>query len=225
MLPLRAQTHPPCVLRSPMNKHSRPDAVPAVPAASPVMIQYHEIKEANPGCLLFFRMGDFYELFFDDAVAAAQALDIALTKRGRHEGADIPMCGVPVHTAETYLARLIRAGFKVAMCDQIEDPAEAKRRGAKMLRRAVVRVVTAGTLPEEGLLDARRHNYLAGLAEAGGEMGLAWLDLSTGAFALMPTSEPALPGDLARLAPGEILLPERLLTRPALVELLAEWKS
>jgi len=194
------------------------------PSASPVMVQYHEIKQANPGCLLFFRMGDFFELFFEDAVAAAQALDIALTKRGRHDGADIPMCGVPVHTAEAYLARLIRAGFKVAICDQIEDPAEAKRRGAKMLRRAVVRVVTAGTLTEEGLLDARRHNYLAGLAEAGGEMGLAWLDLSTGAFQLAPTSEPALAGDLARLAPGEILLPERLLTRPALLELLAEWK-
>jgi DNA mismatch repair protein MutS len=194
------------------------------PAASPVMVQYHEIKQANPGCLLFFRMGDFYELFFEDAVAASQALDIALTKRGRHDGADIPMCGVPVHTAEAYLARLIRAGFKVAICDQIEDPAEARRRGAKMLRRAVIRVVTAGTLTEEGLLDARRHNYLAGLAEAGGEMGLAWLDLSTGAFALAPTSEPALAADLARLVPGEILLPERMLTRPALFELLAEWK-
>jgi DNA mismatch repair protein MutS len=208
-----------------MNEYSRPDAVPAVPAASPVMVQYHEIKEANPGCLLFFRMGDFYELFFDDAVAAAQALDIALTKRGRHEGADIPMCGVPVHTAETYLARLIRAGFKVAMCDQIEDPAEAKRRGGKgPVRRAVIRVVTAGTLTEEGLLDARRNNYLAGLAEAGGEIGLAWLDLSTGGFALAPTSETALAGDLARLMPGEILLPERMLTRPALFELFAEWK-
>jgi DNA mismatch repair protein MutS len=226
MLPLRAQMRPPSVLRSLMNKYSRPDSVSAVPAASPVMIQYHEIKEANPGCLLFFRMGDFYELFFDDAVAAAQALDIALTKRGRHEGADIPMCGVPVHTAETYLARLIRAGFKVAMCDQIEDPAEAKRRGGKgPVRRAVVRVVTAGTLTEEGLLDARRHNYLVGLAEAGGEIGLAWLDLSTGGFALAPTSEPALAGDLARLMPGEILLPERMLTRPALFELFAEWKS
>ncbi len=189
------------------------------------MIQYHEIKRANPGCLLFFRMGDFFELFFDDAVAAAGALDIALTKRGRHDGADIPMCGVPVHTAETYLARLIRAGFKVAICDQIEDAAEARRRGVKgPVRRAVVRVVTAGTLTEEGLLDARRHNYLVGLAEAGGEIGLAWLDLSTGAFALAPSSEPALPGDLARLAPGEILLPERMLTRPALYELLAEWK-
>src|SRR6516225_9850671 len=194
-------------------------------AASPVMVQYHEIKRANPGCLLFFRMGDFFELFFDDAVAASQALDIALTKRGRHDGADIPMCGVPVHTAEAYLARLIRAGFKVAICDQIEDPAEARRRGAKgPVRRAVTRLVTAGTLTEEGLLDARRHNYLAGLAEAGGELGLAWLDLSTGAFALGPTSEGALAGDLARLSPGEILLPERLLTRPALFDLLAEWK-
>jgi DNA mismatch repair protein MutS len=208
-----------------MKEHSRLDASAPAAAASPVMVQYHEIKRANPGCLLFFRMGDFFELFFDDAVAAAQALDIALTKRGRHQGADIPMCGVPVHTAETYLARLIRAGFKVAICEQIGDPAEARKRGAKgPVRRAVVRVVTAGTLTEEGLLDARRHNYLAGLAEAGGEIGLAWLDLSTGAFALAPTSEPALPGDLARLSPGEILLPERMLTRPALYELLAEWK-
>src|SRR5271167_4328901 len=207
-----------------MTEPSRAEAGAPATAASPVMVQYHEIKKANPGCLLFFRMGDFFELFFDDAVAAAQAVDIALTKRGRHQGADIPMCGVPVHTAETYLARLIRAGFKVAICEQIEDPAEAKRRGAKMLRRAVVRVVTAGTLTEEGLLDARRHNYLAGLAEAGGEMGLAWLDLSTGVFALAPTSESALAGDLARLSPDEILLPERLLSRPALFELLAEWK-
>src|SRR5271166_1660546 len=135
------------------------------------------------------------------------------------------MCGVPVHTAETYLARLIRAGFKVAICDQIEDPAEARRRGGKgPVRRAVTRVVTAGTLTEEGLLDAHRNNYLAGIAEAGGEIGLAWLDLSTGAFMLAPSSEPTLAADLARLAPGEILLPERLLTRPTLFDLLAEWK-
>src|SRR5438552_18401246 len=164
--------------------------LPSQPAVSgsPVMLQYHEIKRAHPGCLLFFRMGDFYELFFEDAQAAAPALDIALTKRGRHDGADIPMCGVPVHTVDAYLARLIRAGFKVAICDQIEDPAEARRRGAKgPVRRAVVRVVTAGTLTEDGLLDARRRHYLAGIAEAGSEMGLAWLDLSTGSFALTPT--------------------------------------
>jgi DNA mismatch repair protein MutS len=203
-----------------------PTPAPPASAASPVMAQYHEIKRAHPGCLLFFRMGDFYELFFDDAVAAAPALDIALTKRGRHEGADIPMCGVPVHTAEAYLARLIRAGFKVAICEQVEDPAEAKKRAARgPLKRAVVRVVTAGTLTEEGLLDARRHNYLAGIAEAGSELGLAWLDLSTGDFALAPTSAASLGADLARLSPGEIVLPERLLQRPALFECFADWKS
>src|SRR5436305_2478541 len=204
-----------------------PPAAPAASApASPVMAQYHEIKRAHPGCLLFFRMGDFYELFFEDAVAAAPALDIALTKRGRHNGADIPMCGVPVHTAEAYLARLIRAGFKVAICDQTEDPTEARRRGNKgPVRRAVVRVVTAGTLTEDGLLDSRRHNYLAGIAEAAGELGLAWLDLSTGAFSLAPSSEPTLAADLARIMPGESLVPERLLARPALFELFGEWKA
>src|ERR1044071_7693643 len=207
------------------NVATAPEAGPAF-AGSPVMLQYHEIKRGHPGCLLFFRMGDFYELFFDDAVAAAPALDIALTKRGRHDGADIPMCGVPVHTAEAYLARLIRAGFKVAICEQVENPAEAKRRGAKgPLKRAVVRVVTAGTLTEEGLLDARRHNYLAGIAEAGGELGLAWLDLSTGDFALAPTTEATLGADLAPLAPGEIVLPERVLTRPALFEVFGDWKA
>ena len=207
-----------------MTAPPRPDRATAA-AASPVMAQYFEIKAANPGCLLFFRMGDFFELFFDDAIAAAQALDIALTRRGRHDGVDIPMCGVPVHTAESYLARLIRAGFKVAICEQIEEPGEAKRRSARgPMRRAVVRVVTAGTLTEDELLDARRHNYLAGLAEAAGEIGLAWLDLSTGAFGLAPTSEPTLLGDLARIAPGEILLSERMLARPAIVELLTDWK-
>jgi DNA mismatch repair protein MutS len=208
----------------------RPDpasaAAPSNAPATPVMAQYHEIKRAHPGCLLFFRMGDFYELFFDDAVAAAAALDIALTRRGKHDGADIPMCGVPVHAADSYLARLIRAGFKVAICEQIEDPAEARRRGGKgPVKRAVVRVVTAGTLTEDGLLDARRHNFLAGIAEAGGELGLAWLDLSTGVFSLAPASEATLAAELARLAPGEILVPERLLTRPALFELFGEWKA
>ncbi len=206
-----------------MTQPARPDPGAAV---TPVMAQYFEIKSAYPGALLFFRMGDFFELFFDDAVAAAAALDIALTKRGRHDGADIPMCGVPVHTAEAYLARLIRAGFKVAICEQVEDPAAARKRGAKgPIRRAVVRVVTAGTVTEDGLLDARRHNYLAGIAEAGGELGLAWLDLSTGDFALAPTCEDALGGDLARIAPGEILLSERLVARPAIAALLAERKA
>src|SRR5205809_3045174 len=190
-----------------MTEETRPEIASPQPAVSgsPVMLQYHEIKRAHPGCLLFFRMGDFYELFFEDAVAAASALDIALTKRGRHNGADIPMCGVPVHTAEAYLARLIRAGFKVAICDQVEDAAEARRRGNRgPVKRAVVRVVTAGTLTEDGLLDARRHNYLAGIADAAGELGLAWLDLSTGAFSLMPSAESSLAADLARIMPGEI---------------------
>jgi DNA mismatch repair protein MutS len=203
------------------------DAAPSGAAGvSPVMAQYHAIKRAHPGCLLFFRMGDFYELFFEDAQQAAPALDIALTRRGQHNGADIPMCGVPVHTVDAYLARLIRSGFKVAICEQIEDPAEARRRGAKgPVKRAVVRVVTAGTLTEDGLLDARRHNYLAGIAEAGGELGLAWLDLSTGAFSLAPTAETALAADLARIMPGEILLPERLLARPTLYEVFGDWKG
>src|SRR5712671_4028518 len=207
------------------NPEPAAEAMPAF-AGSPVMLQYHEIKRAHPGCLLFFRMGDFYELFFEDALAAAPALDIALTKRGRHDGADIPMCGVPVHTVDAYLAKLIRAGFKVAICDQIEDPAEARRRGNRgPVKRAVVRVVTAGTLTEDGLLDARRHNYLAGIADAGGGLGLAWLDLSTGAFSLAPTAESSLAADLARIMPGEILLPERLLARPALFEVFGDWKG
>src|ERR1700675_1624539 len=176
-----------------MTAETRPDIAPPLQPAvsgSPVMLQYHEIKRAHPGYLLFYRMGDFYELFFDDAVKAAPALDIALTKRGRHDGADIPMCGVPVHTAEAYLARLIRAGFKVAICEQVEDPAEARRRGNRgPVKRAVARLVTAGTLTEDGLLDARRHNYLASIAEAGGEIGLAWLDLSTRAFPLAAPSQ------------------------------------
>src|SRR5690349_5665635 len=145
---------------------------PSVPAdTTPLMAQYLEIKRRHPDCLLFYRMGDFYELFFEDAAKAAAALDIQLTKRGRHDGEDIPMCGVPVHAAEAYLARLIRQGFRVAVCEQMEEPAEAKKRGAKAaIRRAVVRIVTPGTITEESLLDARRNNYLAALAEAGGEL-------------------------------------------------------
>ncbi|HYL33598.1 MAG TPA: DNA mismatch repair protein MutS [Stellaceae bacterium] len=190
------------------------------------MTQYLDIKRAYPDCLLFYRMGDFYELFFDDAAQAARALDITLTKRGKHNGEDIPMCGVPVHAAETYLARLIRQGFRVAVCEQVEDPAEAKKRGGKApVKRAVVRIVTPGTLTEDNLLDARRNNYLAALAEAQGELALAWLDLSTGDFALQAVPAGDLGAALARLAPGEILLPERLVQRPALFDLLGEWKS
>ncbi|HEX7969749.1 MAG TPA: DNA mismatch repair protein MutS, partial [Stellaceae bacterium] len=190
------------------------------------MAQYLELKRQHPDCLLFYRMGDFYELFFEDAAKAAAALDIQLTKRGRHEGDDIPMCGVPVHAAEAYLARLIRQGFRVAVCEQMEEPAEAKKRGSKAaIRRAVVRIVTPGTITEENLLDARRNNYLAALADAGGALALAWLELSTGAFRLQPVPEAGLGAALARLEPGEILVPERLVQRPELFELLGGWKS
>ncbi|MBL3564161.1 DNA mismatch repair protein MutS [Rhodovulum sulfidophilum] len=174
-----------------------------------MMAQYLEIKSANPGALLFYRMGDFYEMFFDDAVAAAQALDIALTKRGKHQGEDIPMCGVPVHAAESYLLTLIRKGFRVAVCEQMEDPAEAKKRGSKsVVRRDVVRLVTPGTLTEESLLEARRHNFLAAFAEVRGEAALAWVDISTGAFRAMGCPGVRLGAELARLAPREVLLNE-----------------
>ena len=194
--------------------------------ASPMMAQYHEIKRAHPECLLFYRMGDFYEMFFDDAVAAAKALDITLTRRGKHDGADVPMCGVPVHAAETYLARLTRKGFKIAICEQIEDPAEARKRGGKSLvKRAVARVVTAGTLTEDALLDPRRHNYLAAVGRAAGELALAWIDISTGEFGVQPVAANGLGAELERLDPGELLVPDDLLEQPALFELFGTWKS
>ena len=191
-----------------------------------MMRQYLAIKAAHPGHLVFYRMGDFYELFFDDAVAASAALDIALTKRGQHLGEDIRMCGVPVHSHEAYLSRLIRQGFKVAVCEQVEDPAEARKRGAKsVVERAVVRVITPGTLTEDSLLDARSHNYLAAIAEAQGELALAWLDLSTADFAAQPVLPGQLAAALARLAPGELLLPDRLLAREPLKATLEDWNS
>src|SRR6202161_2531106 len=160
-----------------MNEHSPAEAE----GATPMMAQYLEIKAAALEYLLFYRMGDFYELFFDDAVKASEALDIALTKRGRHQGDDIPMCGVPVHAAEQYLEKLIRKGFRVAVCEQMEDPIEAKRRGAKsVVGREVIRLVTPGTLTEESLLEARASNLLAALGRSGGEYALATADMSTG---------------------------------------------
>ncbi len=148
-----------------------------------MMAQYLEIKAAHADYLLFYRMGDFYELFFDDAAKAAEALDIALTKRGKHLGEDIPMCGVPVHAAEQYLEKLIRKGFRVAVCEQTEDPAEAKKRGAKsVVARAVVRLVTPGTLTEDSLLEARAANLLVALGRAGSDFALASADMSAGEF-------------------------------------------
>ena len=178
------------------------------PAATPMMAQYLDIKAAHKDALLFYRMGDFYELFFDDAVVAAAALDITLTQRGQHLGQDVPMCGVPVHAAENYLERLIRQGHRVAVCEQMEDPAEARKRGAKaVVARDVVRLVTPGTLSEEALLDARANNFLAALAPVGSDLALAWLDMSTGTFAVCHCDAEGLGALLARLSPSEILLP------------------
>src|SRR6056297_552227 len=180
-------------------------------AVTPMMAQYLDIKSGCPDALLFYRMGDFYELFFDDAVAAAAALDIALTKRGKHLGDDIPMCGVPVHSAEAYLLTLIRKGFRVAVCEQVEDPAEARKRGSKsVVKREVVRLVTPGTLTEESLLEARRHNFLAAFCDVRGDGALAWVDISTGAFRVMPCARGRLAPELARLMPSEILVSEAL---------------
>ena len=181
----------------------------AVNAVTPMMAQYLEIKEGYPDALLFYRMGDFYELFFDDAAAAAEALDIALTKRGKHLGEDIPMCGVPVHAAESYLLTLIRKGFRVAVCEQMESPAEAKKRGSKsVVKRDVVRLVTPGTLTEESLLEARRHNFLCSYASVRDQSALAWVDISTGEFHVQPLAPVRLGPELARLMPAEVIVSE-----------------
>ena len=180
---------------------------------TPMMAQFLGIKEGvGPEALLFYRMGDFYELFFDDAVRAAAALDIALTKRGKHLGQPIPMCGVPVHSSEVYLQRLIKKGFRVAVCEQTEDPAEAKKRGSKsVVRREVVRLVTPGTLTEDSLLDARGSNLILAVARTpAGDHGLAWADVSDGTFKTSASTAKDLPAQLAALSPRELVLPEGL---------------
>ena len=180
---------------------------------TPMMAQFLAIKEGvGPEAVLFYRMGDFYELFFDDAVRAAAALDIALTKRGKHLGEPIPMCGVPVHSSEVYLQRLIKKGFRVAVCEQTEDPAEAKKRGSKsVVRREVVRLVTPGTLTEDSLLDARGASLILAAARTpAGDYGLAWADVSDGTFKTSASSAKALPAQLAALSPRELVLPEGL---------------
>ncbi|MGI9406724.1 MAG: DNA mismatch repair protein MutS, partial [Hyphomicrobiaceae bacterium] len=195
---------------------------------TPMMAQYTEIKAANPDSLLFYRMGDFYELFFDDAVVASQALGITLTKRGKHQGAEVPMCGVPVHAADDYLQRLIRSGFRVAVCEQTEDPAEAKKRGAKsVVQRDVTRLVTPGTLTEDTLLTAQNANFLTAcfLAPATGKdelrlAGVASIDISTGEFLIAEVALADLAGELARLLPREVLVPDNALADPALGAIL-----
>ncbi|MEN0098956.1 MAG: DNA mismatch repair protein MutS, partial [Brucella pseudogrignonensis] len=176
---------------------------------TPMMEQYIEIKAANVDSLLFYRMGDFYELFFDDAVEASRALGITLTKRGKHLGEDIPMCGVPVHASDDYLQRLIAKGYRVAVCEQIEDPAEAKKRGSKsVVRRDVIRLVTPGTITEEKLLDPSEANYLMALGRTKGDgaLALAWIDISTGTFRVSETTEDRLFADVARIDPRELVV-------------------
>lgn len=180
-------------------------------ATTPAMQQYFQLKSQYPECLLFYRMGDFYELFFEDALAASKILDIALTKRGKHAGEDIPMCGVPAHAAEGYLHKLIASGLKIAICEQLETPEEAKKRGYKaVVRRDVVRIVTPGTITEESLLASGRANHLAALYLKAAEGSLAWLDLSTGAFHLASCRKEELGALLARVGPSELLVAESL---------------
>ncbi len=196
---------------------------------TPMMVQYHMLKDEHPDCLLFYRMGDFYELFYDDAIAASEALDITLTKRGKSEGTDIPMCGVPFHSYEPYLAKLIRSGFKVAICEQTETPAEAKARAKAagkptsktLVNREVVRVVTQGTLTEDNLLEPRENNYLAALNEIAGQYGLAWLEVSTGAFIVQAVAEKNLAAALERINAREILIAEKMVQRESLFDIFA----
>ena len=207
---------------------------PSGPAAAdagrvtPMMEQYVEIKAANPDCLLFYRMGDFYELFFEDAEVASRALGIVLTKRGKHLGRDIPMCGVPIERSDEYLHRLIAQGHRVAVCEQMEDPAEAKKRGAKsVVRRDVVRLVTPGTLTEDTLLDARRNNYLVALARAkasedASRFAVAFLDMSTGEFRLTECDRTGLAAEIARLEPSEIIVSDALYADSEVAPLLRE---
>src|ERR1700709_916387 len=202
-----------------------PDAQPSAEAmarVTPMMEQYQEIKAANPGLLLFYRMGDFYELFFEDAEIASKALGIVLKTRGKHQGMDIPMCGVPVERSEDYLHRLIEAGHRVAVCEQTEDPAAARARGNKsVVRRAVVRLVTPGTLTEDTLLDARANNYLLAIARARGSVGadrigLAWIDISTAEFIVTECATGELAATLARINPKQVSATDALYGDPDL---------
>ena len=192
----------------PAPANAQTSAQTSAAGASPSMAQWFQLKQQHPDALLFLRMGDFYELFFDDAEAAATALDIALTRRGEHQGAPIPMCGVPVHAAEAYLARLIRRGFRVAVAEQMENP--RTRTGKAPLKREVVRLVTPGTLTEDSLLEAHRPNLLLAIAQTGGALGAAWLDISTGLFETAAPGPADLPALLGRLEPAEILAPAAL---------------
>lgn len=199
---------------------------------TPMMEQYLKIKQENPGFLLFYRLGDFYELFFEDAITASKALDIMLTKRGKNEEGDIPMCGVPYHAYESYLAKLIRQGYKVAICEQMEDPKEAKKRGYKaVVKREVTRLITPGTLTDASLLDEKKNNYICALNKINNTLAFAWIDLSTGLFSVQSfdlnrTRENyELSSILTRLSAAEILLPDNYLHEPEHFEVLNEYKD
>lgn len=226
------------MLTKPLPEHQADDAAAATPAAeeparlTPMMEQYLEIKAANPGLLLFYRMGDFYEMFFEDAEIASRALGIVLTKRGKINGADVPLCGVPVEKSEDYLHKLIALGHRVAVCEQTESPAEAKKRGSKsVVRRDVVRLVTPGTLTEDNLLDARTNNYLLAMARSRGSsaasdrIGLAWIDISTAEFSVTECSTAELGATLARINPTEAIVPDTIHTDPEFDELLRSLAS
>ncbi|MBN9062687.1 MAG: DNA mismatch repair protein MutS [Rhizobiales bacterium 65-9] len=216
-----------------MLERTKPDAAGAGAAdkPTPMMAQYLEIKAANPDCLLFYRMGDFYELFFEDAETASRALGIVLTKRGKHRGEDIRMCGVPVERANDYLQRLIALGHRVAVCEQIEDPAEARKRGAKsVVKRDVVRLVTPGTVTEEALLDPAGASLLVALArvrasEQEWSYGVAAVDITTGQFTLSETTAAGLGAEIARLDPKEIVLPDSIHDDPALKQLWRDMRA
>jgi len=203
-------------MNAPLAHPPHADAVPSLEGATPFMAQYLTAKAGQPDAILFFRMGDFYELFFKDAEIAAAALGITLTKRGKHNGDDIPMAGVPVHALDGYLARLIRQGFKAAICEQLEDPAEAKKRGGKaVVHRGVVRVVTPGTLTEDSLLDARGANRLAAVAVRKGRAAVAVVELSAGAVDVVACSLEDLGATLSSFRPSEVLVPDRLFSDEA----------
>jgi DNA mismatch repair protein MutS len=211
------------------SSHS-PNPESAAARLTPMMAQYFEIKAANPDCLLFYRMGDFYELFFDDAEIASRALGIVLTKRGKHDGEDIRMCGVPVERADDYLNRLIALGHRVAVCEQLEDPAEAKKRGLKsVVKRDVVRLVTPGTITEERLLEPGRARLLVAVqkvraSEGRHAYGLAALDLSTGAFSLSEADEAGVAAEIARLEPSEIVASQAVYDERLFSQIVADMR-
>ncbi len=195
-------------------------------SATPSMRQYFEIKSRYPECLLFYRMGDFYELFFEDAVTASSILDIALTKRGKHAGDEIPMCGVPVHAAEAYLPKLIASGLKIAVCEQMETPEEAKKRGYKeIVKRDVVRIVTPGTITEETLLAPEQAHYLAALAVQLDKAAVAWLELTTGEFTTSSCAMAQLPTMLARIQPKELLVTQATYDALSAEPWFIEWRE